>query len=244
LDEQGALSIVKAARHNNTLTSLGLSSCKMGTPGAKYLAEYIKPGRGGAALATLNLEYNDIDAEGVALIASALPGSALTDLNLCEVNRKHDERDNMSGIIAIAGALRAKNALSALNLSANDIDTEAGRLLADALQGNATLRKLDISCNRIAGVWREPGRMNLSGTYNGACLRALVEALGAKTCALTDLSLRSNELGVEAGEALAEWLTHGDCRLKRLDLQGNALGTTKEAVRQACKALRGLDASV
>jgi hypothetical protein len=174
LDEREAVGLVRAARGGfDTVVSMCLASCKISTAGCKEIGEYIRCSRsltsldlqynhidaeGGGLLAvglsaptallqTLNLSENFIGAEGFVALAEALQTNAtLTYLNASEINRGSDGREDTSGVMAVARALRHNKALARLNLSANDIDSHAERALADALEeANATLTHLDLS---------------------------------------------------------------------------------------------------
>ena len=121
--------------------SLGFASCKIGTQGAKEMATYVATC---AALASLNLEYNCIDPDGAVALADALSGNTtLTKLNLCEMNRSPDDRDDMAGILAISSALKTNRHLTYLNLSTNNIDVRAGTALAGAVAINGVLKHID-----------------------------------------------------------------------------------------------------
>lgn len=235
LDQQLALNIVKAARPHGRLASLGLGSCKLHAFAAHELAEYV---RSSTSLTSLDLEYNYINVEGVTALARAIPASALACLNLSEVNRNHDEPQDMSGIVAIAKALQTSRTLTSLNLSANDIRPNGVEVLAEALSQNATLKHLDVSSNRLCGVWLE--RVRQLGSYDAAAFRALANAV-SRNKKLVDLNLRSNELGYEGAEAVAQMLA-ANVGLTRCDLCSNNLGDAgKQLIKDVIQGRRGLE---
>ena len=158
-----------------------------------------------------------IDGEGLVAIADAL--SKLKTLNLGEANRNHD--DDASGILAIAAALKRNNRLTNLNLSANDVDVEAAKVLAGALSVNTTLVHLDLSSNRLCGVWLESGTKRM-GTHDASGIKTLTRAL-ARNAALTDLSLRSNVLGVSGAEAVVDMLDENSI-LRSCDVRSTDVG--------------------
>uniref|UniRef100_A0A7S2ICH5 Uncharacterized protein n=1 Tax=Haptolina brevifila TaxID=156173 RepID=A0A7S2ICH5_9EUKA len=100
------------------------------------------------------------------------------------------EREDEDGVLAIAAALKTNGRLTSLNLSANEISVEPGKALADALSSNKTLRRLDLSSNRLCGVWSQGVRQ--MGIHDSSCIRAFAQAL--KGSSLTELSLQSNDL--------------------------------------------------
>ena len=55
LDEETALSIVRAVRQRDIMTTLGLAMCGISAVGAKELAEYIS---GSAVVTKLDIRYN------------------------------------------------------------------------------------------------------------------------------------------------------------------------------------------
>ena len=75
LNEQTTLSIVRAARQQDKMTSLGLKGCGIGASGANEIAEYM---RVSSALTSLNLKYNDIGDGKAALRKIAKDRPSLT----------------------------------------------------------------------------------------------------------------------------------------------------------------------
>ena len=201
LDELGALDIVRAAEQHGTVTEFGFGSCKIFSPGATKIAAHLKT----SSVTALNLEFNCIDSEGVVAIASALGG--LTSLNLSEVNRTGEDSDDMTGILALASALGESTRLTSLNLKGNCINVEAGKALAEAMQVNSTLVHLDLSSNRLCGVWRD-GPFREMGSYNASAVRALVSAIQASSV-LRTCDLRFNELA-DAEKLFVRDATHGN----------------------------------
>jgi len=73
LDEEAALSIVRAVRPRDQMTSLGLASCKISPTGAAEIAEYV---RGSAVLTVLDLQHNDLKAAAETALKAAAKGRA------------------------------------------------------------------------------------------------------------------------------------------------------------------------
>ena len=135
----------------------------------------------------------------------------------------------MSGIVAIAKALQTSRTLTSLNLSANDIRPNGVEVLAEALSQNATLKHLDVSSNRLCGVWLE--RVRQLGSYDAW----LPFEHSPTPCRATRSSwisnLRSNELGYEGAEAVAQMLA-ANVGLTRCDLCSNNLWGRGETAHQ------------
>ncbi|CAM4793083.1 unnamed protein product [Rotaria magnacalcarata] len=95
-------------------------------------------------LTTLNLERNNIGAEGAQHLAQALHNNtALTILNL-QFNNIDDE-----AVRHLAQELHKHTTLTTLNLGGNDIGAEGAQHLAEALHSNTTLRALGLEWNNI-----------------------------------------------------------------------------------------------
>jgi hypothetical protein len=78
LNEEAALGIVRAARQQDKMASLGLASCKIGPSEAQDIADYV---RVSSVLTSLNLFFNKIGDEGAKAIGEALRvNSALTEV--------------------------------------------------------------------------------------------------------------------------------------------------------------------
>ena len=110
----------------------------------------------------------------------------------------------MSGILAIAEALKANNRLTSLSLSGNDIDTAAGKTLADALLTNSALIRLDLSSNRLCGVWFDGRLSRQMGSHNVTAIEALGVALQVREMPRSEPDSRDRKLRAQvAGTALS-----------------------------------------
>ena len=229
-DQLVAVGIVKAAARHDRLACLGLASCKIGARGAAQIAAYLAAS---TALASLSLEYNVIDPDGVAALGEALGRNrGLTTLNLAEANKSGDDQDDMRGIVAIAGALSVNATLTSLSLGGDFVNVEGARALAGALRVNRALRHLDLSSNRLCGVWSQGVRQ--MGSYDASGFEALAAAI-ASAGSLTELDLRSNGLGGRGAQATADMIV-ADAALTRCDVRGNSLEpAAKQMLTEAAK---------
>ena len=124
----------------NNLQSLGCIEIAKLLPGNQH-------NQGLRELKRLNLEYNNITAEGVEHLATAL-----THTN-CKLNSLNLEYNNITdeGVKHLSTALTHTNCkLNSLNLAANNITDEAIKHLATALtHTNCTLKRLNLEYNNI-----------------------------------------------------------------------------------------------
>lgn len=205
----------------------------MGDEGATQLAQLLKaPGN---HLTVLRLSGNQITALGAAQLAQSLanPQSRwLRTLDLTQ-NPLGDE-----GVKLLARSLQAQHSqLAALVLQENEIEQGGARALAQALREKNSLRLLDLAGNQRMGP---EGVLELAQAlkHENCHLTALSLAHTsltdeeAKAIAqalrdphqLTELNLRSNQLGPAGISDLAQALTHPNTRLTTLDLSANLLG--------------------
>jgi hypothetical protein len=115
-------------------------------------------------------------------------------------------RLDVEGVRLLAAALDNNATLTSLDLGVNNIGDEGARSLAAALDNNASLTSLSLWYNNIGD--------------EGA--RALAAALD-NNAALTSLFLYNNNIGDEGARALAAALDN-NATLTSLDLAGNNIG--------------------
>ncbi|CAF4520499.1 unnamed protein product, partial [Didymodactylos carnosus] len=99
---------------------------------------------------TLNIDSNNILAEGAKAIAEALKtNQTLTTLLI--------QRNNISaeGAKAIAEALKTNQTLTHLYMDMNNISAEGAKAIAEALKTNQTLTTLGINNNNISAEGRK-----------------------------------------------------------------------------------------
>jgi hypothetical protein len=117
--------------------------------------------------------------------------------------------------------------LTSLDLSHNDLDENAGKVLASALRSTGVLTSLNLSANRLCGVYHERGER--CGSYTATGISEICLALKNNAC-LTSLNLSWNMLSGfrdnlqdSAVKAICELLTF-NAALSWLDLSHNTLG--------------------
>ena len=99
-----------------------------------------------------------------------------------------------SGVIAIANVIPDMRALSHFDISSNDLRTEGGKALPEALKGNQIMTALNVSSNALTyNTKAEPGKMD--------GLVALADAI-SDMGALTKLDACSNDIGDDGEDAL------------------------------------------
>ena len=163
----GAAALAEGLTVNSALTHLNLSSnelCGLGLHGrgtytdigVLALARVIQVS---SALISLDLSCNEIAVSGAKALAEALNvRSALKNLNLFRNNLTR-WGDDMSGILAIADALKSgTSALEELNLADNQLGEIGAAAVAGALV-NSALTSLDLSLNDITS-WHVPPNLN------------------------------------------------------------------------------------
>jgi Ran GTPase-activating protein (RanGAP) involved in mRNA processing and transport len=170
INDEGAIAFVGALKTNKTIKELELANCEIGVDGAKALASMLKVNKvlnkimlsfnnikdegaialGGAlktnkTLKKLELEYCGIGPEGGKALASALSESSavLTTLDLRD-NQLTNYGNDMSGVLAIADALKVNAVLTSLVLKSNMIGVDGAKALASMLKVNRVLTKLDL----------------------------------------------------------------------------------------------------
>jgi hypothetical protein len=194
-------------------------------------------------LATLDLNYNLIGAEGACALAGALggvTGLVKLDLGLNDIGAE--------GARALAGALGGMTRLAKLYLWETAIGAEGTRALAGVLGSMTGLTDLSLNCNSMGDVGACALAAALGGMPGLATLhlqdddigaegaRALAGALGGMT-GLAELYLGFNKFGDEGLCALAGALSVMT-GLATLDLLRNDIGA--EGLRALARALRGM----
>ena len=149
-DEQIALAAAKMLRTNNTLKSLEMSGCLLGSKGVTYIAEALKSNR---TLNSLCLTSTGCGDKGVAALADMLRcNKTLTELLISnfidiEEDKSHYNEVGDDGAVALAGALRVNNSLEKLHLNNNDFTVEGFKCLMEALLENTALEQLCVGVN-------------------------------------------------------------------------------------------------
>jgi len=188
LDEETALSIVRAVRPRDKLTFLGLRSCGIGASGAKEIAEFIQFS---AVPTDCNLLHNNLDVESATMLAKI---GTEKGIMLSGIKRHQTEADfsyhglqSADGIL-IASDLRVSAVLKTIVLSGNSIRDEGAIALGESLKTNKSLEGLEL---RSCDIGPE-----------GA--KGLADALASGSAVLTDCSLIKNTFDVESAKTLAK----------------------------------------
>ena len=183
------------------------------------------------SLTSLDLTGNILAPDPFAALAEALSSPACRRLLVLDMKWVGLGPE---GCRVLAGALRANNSLTRLNLERNGLGWSGGRALGAALAVNTSLTSVDLSLNDIGP---EGGTAVATALTSNTCLTELMmvrcgvgpdgaKALGAaleQNSSLTTLDVTQNDLGVKGGIALGRALEVNNA-LTRLNLSNNRIG--------------------
>ena len=156
-----------------------------------------------ASLTSLNLSDNNLAGETGYVKATAVQGPSFNvgDRVIyqgCEmIVSKGIDSDgeikmvNLSGVKALAHALRVNPSMTSLDISNNGIGDEGVKSICEALKNNKTLKVLDLNASKFIG-----GEIGPQGA------KYLAEMLVVNP-SLTSIDLSLNSLGSEGAKALA-----------------------------------------
>ena len=199
----------RALTFNSTVSSLKLSSSKLGFKVINSLAEAL---RVNTSLSSLTLFSISISAKGVISLAQALR----VNTSLSSLELRHDSI-GAEGANSLAQVLRVNTSLSSLILSHTSIGFKGANSFAQALKVNTSLSSLGLSFNLIydegANSLAEALRVNtsLSSLSLVNCIisdggaNSLAQALKVNT-SLSSLSLSFNLIYDEGANSLAQAL--------------------------------------
>eukprot|EP00984_Skeletonema_dohrnii_P011451 scaffold4580_cov73-Skeletonema_dohrnii-CCMP3373.AAC.2 len=173
LDDEMFVEIASALRKQPQIEELNFYSNNIGRNGCVALGNALD-GMRNPNLATVHLEYNDIDDEGLhALVAGLINCHNLTSLCL-----SGNELVTAAGLRSLSTLFQSDHCrLERLDLQKTNMDNDGVAVLKAGLASLPTLKKLDLSDNRIA----DQG------------LQALVRGLGSCNL-LEDLYLSTNNM--------------------------------------------------
>lgn len=190
------------------LQVINLESNGLGEKVAKKMAALLSSKK--LRISTLRLSDNEFGSEGCMHIVSVLPNNkTLTDLDL--------SLNGMDGNVALelaentaikmeSGIVVRPARLKRLNISHNNIGTEAGVAIIEALSTEKTTF------------------MDLSNCALGPeCGEALARGLRAITCGWSELILEDNHLGKDGVNPIF-WALRRNTSILSLDLSGNGIG--------------------
>eukprot|EP00936_MAST-01D_sp_MAST-1D-sp1_P001921 g1921.t1 len=150
IGDEGTAALSEALKTNSTLDKLDLGSNDIGATGAQSLAGMLQVNR---ALNTLGLSQNNIGVYEY-VKKDQLQGTSFKEGDTVQYNGQQftismDENShgdlkvqNISGVIALAEALKVNRALKNVDLSSNKLGTEGIRALCSALKTNSSVESL------------------------------------------------------------------------------------------------------
>ena len=224
VDERGIISIAHALDANSTLRTLKLANNHIGSAGAIGFGEVL---HGDDGLLELDLTDNIFgdDEGGDALVRGLRNNETLIKLNGISLsqegekprawglkrfkdttvpeytaNLSHHQSDGFQFFEAafVAHRLKLSQTVTILNLSKNMLGAPHLRLIAEALPGQPTLKTLDVTHNRLAGIFIDRHGIE-HGTFDGQGVEALAKALSEtrnarKKVILSTLDMRASHI--------------------------------------------------
>eukprot|EP00935_MAST-01C_sp_MAST-1C-sp1_P001164 g1164.t1 len=173
------------------------------------------------ALAKLDISKNALCAAGGTALAEGLKDNQiitelkLADNSLGKVGTGPFDRSDMSGVVAIADAIPTMGALTALDLSSNDIGPEGAKHIAEAVKGHGAMKKLTISGDE--SNWSDDSRnskpvtieismteADFSGKILGVSGAIMLAAFLPKCRAIATVNILGNKIGKEQLSKLQE----------------------------------------
>ncbi|XP_075996614.1 leucine-rich repeat-containing protein 34-like [Genypterus blacodes] len=225
LNDRDVLALAQSLRSRDQLTGLHLGYNLITDKGVRHLAALMKE----SALSSLNLMYNQIQADGAQVLAESLQcNSSLLALSLS------GNKLGNTGAMHIASALQVNNTLQEVQLADCDLGTQSVIAFTIALKSNTCLHCVDISRPLLFShqeEWAEHcglmlqvncslvelhlGKMGLSDSG----LQRLTAGLQLNH-SLRYLDLSCNLLSCDAAQLVAELLQQ-NATLHILDLSSN-----------------------
>ncbi len=146
IQNEAALTIVKALENNKTVTSLNLSNNYINANGINAINTLLQTN---STLITLDLSRNSLGNSGAIVIGEILKNNKTLKtlyLNAIQLSCK--------GISAIAKGLQENSSLEEIEIKYNDFCYDSTEAIAQALQNNSTLKYIDLSgtCIDVVGV--------------------------------------------------------------------------------------------
>ena len=140
-----SMDIIAALHTHPQLEHLDLAMMNIGRSSCTALADLLRNTT--QHLQTLNLSLNNIDDEGIEALTDAISGSQLQVLDLSSQGLISNNRTiTAKGWKTLSTLLETPDSnLIEIDLSANNVDDEGALFFANALRGNCTLQKLDLS---------------------------------------------------------------------------------------------------
>lgn len=141
-----ATSIILDAINKNpkALIELNLACNQTGIEGAKILAKLLS--NPAVSLQSLNISSNHNLGEGILIIDALKDNKSVTQLEAANLYPKTEE-----AVIAIASMISKNNSIKYLNLNSNNFTDIHGEIIANALEVNRSIEKIDLSDNHEGG---------------------------------------------------------------------------------------------
>lgn len=182
---------------NSSLTSINLTSCRIGTDAACTLAKHL------SSCYYLNLADNRIGSKGAKAIATALKNNSTMKTLILR-----DNSIGLTGLKSLCTVLRKHNScLTSLDLSMNSLGPDSSGHIGNFLKMNSAIDMLSLASTGIGSM--------------GA--KEIAAALKTESCKLSILNLWANDIGVMGVAELAEALKVNKT-LTTLNLRGNRMG--------------------
>ncbi len=146
IQNEAALTIIKALENNKTVTSLNLSNNYINTNGMDAVSKLLQ---NNTSLTKLNLSRNSLGNAGAIFIGEIIKNNkTLKTLYLNAIQL------SSIGISAIAEGLQKNTSLLEIEIKYNDLSDDSIEAIAQVLENNSTLKSIDLSgtCINILGV--------------------------------------------------------------------------------------------
>ena len=154
------------------------------------------------ALAKFDISQNDLYAAGTKAIAEALKDNqTLTELGISSNDMDliyGVRRGEMSGIIALAGAIPTMGAMVKFDVSSNNLRAEGGKALGEALKDNQVLQELNVAGNML--IYKADANSEADTDMAGViAISNAIPTMGA----MTSLNISNNQLNAEGAKHIA-----------------------------------------
>jgi len=204
---------------NNSVLVLDLSDNQLGVDGndAQFCVSFAKALKTNMTLVSVNLAGNFLRDAGAQALAQALSTNRSIQAVCISSNAI-----GVAGGVALGEALTANTAIVQLDLSKNNLCCDGAYAIAQAVDINSSLQALDLSDNSICYKAATDGAAETENCTDAVDL--LADALIRHNQFLQVLRLRNNDMGEDAGMAIAGVLRFPQSGLREIDLSQNPLG--------------------
>eukprot|EP00984_Skeletonema_dohrnii_P009307 scaffold3549_cov110-Skeletonema_dohrnii-CCMP3373.AAC.9 len=227
LGDEVFVEIATALSAQPQIEELNLNTSNIGRNGCVALGNALD-GMRNPNLATLYLDHNDIDDEGL----HALVGGLINCHNLTKLCLSGNWMITEAGLRSLSTLFQSDHCrLECLDLEQTNIDNDGVAVLVAGLARLPTLKKLDVACNRIGDLGLQAlvgGLVNYCNiehlrlshnVFPASGLNSLVELVQRAT-SLKSLNICGNAIDDEGLQGLVEGMTTR-CSLTKLNLSNN-----------------------